>query len=93
MQKVDTQKKNRKRHTGIESKIPVFIDGKQYEGNIFSTKCGLYLRNYSDASKFGTVSYFYTDGELFSKPCKECLPEDYERIIEQKQLGSLAKTN
>lgn len=77
MQKVDTQnKKNRMRHAGIEQKIAVFIDGKQYTGHLFSTKCGKYLRNYFDATVNGRVSYFYTNGELYSRPCPVCLPED-----------------
>lgn len=72
MQTVDTTKtKNRTRHYGIQSTIPVFIGGKEKRGKLFSTVCGKLLRNFSDAT---LVSLYYTDGSVFSTPCADCLP-------------------
>jgi hypothetical protein len=46
-------------------------------GEIAITSCGKVLKNYWDASQ---TSPFFTDGTVYSMPCKTCLPSDHATV-------------
>lgn len=72
--KIDTNRLGRKvfRHVAT-------IDNK----GAAHTKCNRHIVAYWTAEKEDhaeRVSYFYTNGERYSTPCKICLPEDYKEM-------------
>lgn len=53
-------------------------------GEIAVTACGKVIKRYWTADQ---SSYNYTDGTVYSSPCRRCLPDDFAAIA--KALGSV----
>jgi hypothetical protein len=53
-------------------------------GEIAITICGKVLKNYWDASQ---TNPFFTDGTVYSMPCKTCLPNDHATVNKSTSNG------
>jgi hypothetical protein len=60
---------------------------RAYIGYAVKTQCGRTVKCFWDAAQ---TSYYYTNGERYSMPCRKCLPEDWAEA-EKAEKQSLAR--